>query len=234
MTKADKLLLRGDYEEALHAFESAAAKDQTDDFRIGDRMSVAITLVLLERREEAIARLGQLSNEAFASVSLHDIYIGVAHWYAGRPDAAVSAWEQARKRGYTGHQGCDSLFMLAFASAKQPDVVAWSHVQSLMTKRLKRVPDCYISFHICQFLIGSITRDVFREWCGRELNGRNIKARRENRLLLCDFYCAIDALRKGSLEEYVDLIRAVATRKGIDEISTEWVLARLELQALDH
>lgn len=232
MPTGTQLLLDGKYDSAIRRLAKESQQEPLHDFRIGPICDLGVAYLLTGQFSKAIEHFRELQETAIESVSLHQIYEGLAWWYSGQTADAVKVWKNAKKCGYSvgGSGGLDVALILWFAHARQPQLIDWEFVRSLLVTRTKRISQrisqTSVWNAIARYALGEIDDAAVLQTIEKRVVEISALELPDN-LCRLHFYTGVQAAKDGDLPTFGAEMNSAATAK-LERIIFEQVVARLE------
>lgn len=194
MSRGTTLLLRGDYAAAIPLLEREAQRDKQDDFRVGAALQLGVTHLLANDFKTARGVFLRLQDEAWKSVSLHCIYLGMVDWFQRRHKKAVDAWLRALGCAYCRDQGMDGALVLLYASVRRPRVFAFEEARELVRVRLRRLYDQGLPYAVARLAINEGDEASARTRGMPNMVLKGAKKRMHSDIAMVEFHAGVRAL----------------------------------------
>jgi hypothetical protein len=223
--------MKGDYDVALEGFQRCADAEDGDSLNVSDSLSVGITLLCMERYDDAARHFEELIKRTQYTVSHHRVYLGLAHWARGDDEAAVKIWMRAQKSQYMWASGADVHFVLWYACACRPDLIDKKQVAAGMEKHLSRYT-CDFTSRVMEFFLGRLSEENVIE-IAHEVEGHYVAQIVRSNLTLLEFAFATADLHHGDSRGYRRHLQNCAN---IDDCVDEMFpifFARVEMAAIE-
>ena len=225
-------LLAGEYELAIPLLLRSITTDRQDDFKQNANLAAA-AMMLLDDFSGAEVVLQQAEQAAFATCSTHRHLRGLTYWFRQEYSTAVEWFWRAGKAGY---QNLGWRMCLLYGSIRQPQLISQSEIRACFQpkldqlKRRKQGRPCDEELKLA-FALGELTIPQFED-AMRALGDRY------RRPLEMEMECALwtgldDFLNREETRGIQRLLQASRSQPGVNYLTDEMTLARLELQRLE-
>lgn len=228
MTAGQKLLIRGNYGDAIPLLEAEAKRDWQDDFKAGAVYDLGIAMLLTQRFDDAERHFQKLISKSLRSVSGHYLFLGAAKWFHGNHKAAIPFWEKAESCDYQSHKGLDVATAFYFAAIRDPKTCSLNSALNRFEKVSQRLyPHAYPAW-IADFVLDRFRPDEFlarmSSW-----TGKNSAQWIPSLQAIGHYYVGLKKLQCGNERDYWKHLRSCALPGNYVSLFDEMVFARLEL-----